>query len=369
MNKLSSRQLNTLEFVRKNGQASNREIKEPHASSATPFTSRRRAFSPSVSRTIWRAYWSNLSEHQLVVYGNVTNMKGRRKAVKPLIGFIGQGYIGKNYADDFEKRGFKTVRYALEEPHISNKEKIAGCDIVIIAVPTPTTPKGFDDSIVRKSIALVGKGKIAIIKSTILPGTTRTLQEAYLNIVVLFSPEFLREASARQDVNTPDRNIIGITREEHRPAAEQVMSILPCASHESICTAEEAELVKYAGNVHLYIKVVYMNMLYDLAKKLNVDWDSLAENISADPRIGTSHMHPVHASGHSAKQGRGAGGHCFIKDFAALRELYEKNFGDEAGISVFSALEKKNIDLLKQSGKDLDLLEGVYGKSVLKKRK
>ena len=43
---------------------------------------------------------------------------------KPRIGFIGQGWIGKNYADDFEKRGFTTVRYALEAPYVQNKEKI-----------------------------------------------------------------------------------------------------------------------------------------------------------------------------------------------------------------------------------------------------
>ena len=63
------------------------------------------------------------------------------------IGFIGQGYVGKNYADDFERRGYKVVRYALEEPYRKNKEQIRDCDLVFIAVPTPTTPKGFDESI------------------------------------------------------------------------------------------------------------------------------------------------------------------------------------------------------------------------------
>jgi len=57
-----------------------------------------------------------------------------------IIGFIGQGWIGKNYADDFEKRGYETVRYSLEKPYVDNKEKIKDCDLVFIAVPTPTTP-------------------------------------------------------------------------------------------------------------------------------------------------------------------------------------------------------------------------------------
>ena len=67
---------------------------------------------------------------------------------KPLIGFIGQGFIGKNYADDFEQRNYKVVRYALEGTYAGNKDRIKECDIVFIAVPTPTTPEGFDLSIV-----------------------------------------------------------------------------------------------------------------------------------------------------------------------------------------------------------------------------
>ena len=110
---------------------------------------------------------------------------------KPLIGFVGQGFIGKNYADDFERRGYETVRYALEEPYIANKDKIRDCDFVFIAVPTPTTLKRFDDSIVRASVALIGKGKTAVIKSTIVPGTTKDIQSQYQDREVVYSPEFL----------------------------------------------------------------------------------------------------------------------------------------------------------------------------------
>ena len=72
--------------------------------------------------------------------------------MKGKIGFVGQGYIGKNYADDFENRGFEVIRYALEKPYTKNKDRIKDCDIVFIAVPTPTTPRGFDYSIVRSVI-------------------------------------------------------------------------------------------------------------------------------------------------------------------------------------------------------------------------
>lgn len=280
------------------------------------------------------------------------------------LGFIGQGWIGRNYADHFEDRGFDVVRYAMEEPYNANKEKIATCDIVFIAVPTPTTRGGFSAKIVENVLACIGKGKVVVIKSTILPGTTQSLQEKYPDITILFSPEFLREATVRKDVDHPDRNIIGITREEHRWAAEEVMKILPRASYESICSAEEAELTKYAGNTFLYLKVVYMNMLYDLAEKLGADWETVAKNTSADPRIGNSHMYPVHASGHTKNPGRGAGGHCFIKDFSAFADFYRKSVPDAVGNELLTAIERKNNDLLRVSGKDLDILDLVYGSNT-----
>jgi UDPglucose 6-dehydrogenase len=278
------------------------------------------------------------------------------------IGFIGQGWIGKNYADSFEDRGFSAIRYALEEPFVGNKERIAECDIVFIAVPTPTTPQGFTFEAVRSALSCVGKGKIAVIKSTLLPGTTRTLQTEFPEVTVLFSPEFLREVTARNDVDSPDRNIVGITAEKHRGAAETVLGVLPKAPYTSICTAEEAELTKYAGNTFLYLKVVYMNMLYDLAHTVGSDWEVIAKNIAADSRIGTSHLHPVHASGHASAAGRGAGGHCFIKDFAAFAELYRTAVpNDIKGVELMTAVEQKNIDLLRSSHKDEELLQGVYG--------
>jgi UDPglucose 6-dehydrogenase len=278
------------------------------------------------------------------------------------VGFIGQGWIGKNYADHYEDRGFDIVRYSQEPEYAGNREAIADCEIVFIAVPTPTTPAGFSAAIVEEVLGLIGAGKTAVIKSTVLPGTTRALQEKYPKITVLFSPEFLREATVRADVDNPDRNIIGITREEHRAAAEEVVKILPKAPYEKICTAEEAELVKYGGNIFLFWKVIYMNMLHDLASCHGADWQTIAEALAADPRIGTSHMQPVHASGHTKKAGRGAGGHCFIKDFAAFHDHYVKTVGNEFGIRVLEAMRDKNIHLLTASDKDLDMLEQVYGK-------
>lgn len=287
------------------------------------------------------------------------------KEIKPLIGFIGQGFVGKAYADDFENRGFKTVRYSLEEPYRANKEKIRDCDIVFIAVPTPSTPHGFDDGIIRGAMKLVGIGKTAIIKSTILPGTTASIQKENPDIFVFHSPEFLTEVNAAHDAAHPVRNIIGIPvrTKEAEGKARAVLNVLPKAPFELITGVPEAELVKYGGNCWFYFKVVFMNMLYDIAAKKGIDWPTVRDAMAADPRIGRTHLDPVH------KRGRGAGGHCFIKDFAAFADLYKETVGDSFGLEVLKSLRDKNIDLLVGSNKDLDLLSGVYGDKFLQEFK
>lgn len=279
------------------------------------------------------------------------------KNTKPLIGFIGQGWIGKNYANDFEARGYDTVRYSLEEPYIANQEKIKDCDIVFLALPTPTTPEGFDDSIVRKAIDLVGRGKIAVIKSTIVPGTTESIQADYPDVFVMHSPEFLAEATAAYDASHPTRNIVGIPvdSEDYREKAALVLSVLPASPVSMICQAKEAELIKYGANCFLYFKVVFANLLYDLSQSYGNDYAMVKSLVGADPRIGLSHLDPIN------KSGRGAGGHCFIKDFEAFIDFYKQQVGDEKGIGALEALRDKNVELLRQSGKDLDLLFGVYG--------
>src|SRR3990167_10509305 len=227
------------------------------------------------------------------------------------IGFVGQGFIGKSYADDLERRGHSVVRYALEEPYARNKDKIRACGIVFIAVPTPTTPEGFDYSIVESALTLVGAGKTAVIKSTILPGTTAKLQKKFHKLFVMHSPEFLVLKNAAEDAARPLRNIIGIPRDTatFRAKAKQTLKVLPKAPFELICGAKEAELVKYAGNFFLYLKVLYANLMYETAEAIGAEYEVVRAAVAADPRIGPSHLSVLHDSGHKgAKKGRGAGG-------------------------------------------------------------
>jgi UDPglucose 6-dehydrogenase len=288
-----------------------------------------------------------------------------KQGVVPKIGFIGQGFIGKNMADDFTERGYLVVRYALEGEYRSAKEAIADCDIVFVAVPTPTRPNGFDDSALRAVLPLIGKGKIVVIKSTILPGTTQALQREFTDCIMLHAPEFLREKHAAHDTRHPERTIIGVPELTpiYTEAAEQVIAVLPPAPYVRVCRSSEAELIKYTGNAFLATKVIFMNLIYDLAVATGADYAVVAEAVGADSRIGRSHMQVLDSSGHAgACVGRGAGGHCFPKDLAALRAVYaDKVPHDHYGLDLLRLFEAKNRDLLSSTGKDQDLLAAIYG--------
>lgn len=278
------------------------------------------------------------------------------KKHKPLIGFVGQGYVGGSYANNFERRRFRVVRYSLEPKYIHNKEEIRECDIVFICVPTPTPPRGFDPSIVREALRLVGKGKIAVVKSTLLPGTTRALQKAFPKITVLCSPEFLSVTTAQEDADHPFSNIVGMPRKSlaHRRAATAVHDVLPRAPFSQTCSSDEAELIKYAHNVSGYTQILTFNLVYDMAENFGADWKQIAAAIHADPLVCNRYANPVH------KSGRGAGGACFIKDMAAFSRLYAASAKSPTGSAFLKSAEKHNIALLTASRKDLDLLRGVY---------
>lgn len=209
---------------------------------------------------------------------------------------------------------------------------------------------------------MVGHGKSAVIKSTILPGTTESIQAQYPELYVFHSPEFLSVSTAFDDSRHPQRNIVGSPsdKEEFKNRAREIMSVLPQADFSLITTAKEAELFKYLRNCFFYSKVVYMNLIYDLAEKLGCRWDVLSQIMSNDPWIGSMHINPIH------KSGRGAGGECFIKDLSALRGFYRQEINDVLADRIFAALEEKNLELLLKSRKDLDLLRGVYGDNVIR---
>lgn len=278
------------------------------------------------------------------------------------IGCVGQGFVGKNIADNLEQRGYEVVRYALEPEYKDNAVAISECSIVFIGVPTPSTPDGFDYSIVEGVLELVAEGSIAVIKSTLLPGTTKKLQDLFPNKIVLFSPEFLCENTAAYDVAHPIMNIVGVPYDTagHLKAAESVKATFPFSEHNFIVSAQAAELFKYAHNLNGYFRVILSNLLYEVGEKTEANWADVKTMMDSDIMMSPYYNTPVH------KGGRGAGGNCFVKDMAAFRHLYSEIISDDAtGLAVLRSLEKKNLELLRSTGKSKEIVEGVYGKDNL----
>ena len=136
------------------------------------------------------------------------------------------------------------------------------------------------------------------------------------------------------------------------------MATLPECPYGVITTARNAECIKYIGNAFLYTKLVFMNIAHEFTESAGADWETVRTTVGKDSRIGLGHTHVVQDSG------RGAGGHCFIKDFEALIEFYAQHAHDEIGLETLKALRRKNDHLLVDSSKDLDLLHGVYGENI-----
>jgi nucleotide sugar dehydrogenase len=286
------------------------------------------------------------------------------------IGFVGQGIVGKATADDFEKRGFDVVRYALEKEYAGNREAVSVCPIVFIAVPTPTRKGKQDISAIEDALALIhGKADVAIIRSTILPGTTERLQNKFEKTLIVHSPEFLIANSAAKDAAEPFVNVIGLApkrfeKEKDGPLIKELHTLLPRSGPVLVCSSVEAEAIKFSHNVHGYIQIVFWNMMHDYASALGADWKNVKTALDLDPMISRYYTSPVH------KNGRGAGGHCFIKDYSAFKNHYSDVLsGDTPARSILALIEKKNLELLSQSGKDLELVEKVYGKTADSKLK
>jgi UDPglucose 6-dehydrogenase len=286
-------------------------------------------------------------------------MKGKNNL---LIGFIGQGFIGKNYADDFEERGYKIVRYD-NQNYSNNKDLIKTCDIVFIAVPTPSVNEKFQDNIIFEVLKLISDNKIAVIKSTIKIGTTDKMQKLYPNKYIIHSPEFLTEATAAYDARHPDRNIVGYT-EKSKKIATSVLKIMAKAPMNLAVPCREAEIIKYANNIWFYMKVVTINTIADLCLKNNIDYEIVKKSMMGDSRVGNTHLDVFH------KSGRGAGGHCFIKDFSCYKEMHEDSKTGKLILNLLTAAENYNKKLLQDSNKNLDILSGVYNvkKGVNKKK-
>ncbi len=261
------------------------------------------------------------------------------------IGIFGGGVVGKACAAFFKGAAI----YDKFNP-MDPLEEVLERDVIFVCVPTPFNG-GFDRSILEEVFAEIGKDgkeRIAVIKSTSIPGTTDYFQKQYPHLKVLFNPEFLSEKTAVEDFANPDKQLVGFT-EASRGVAQEILDMLPDAPYKKIMPASAAELVKYAVNTYYATKVVFGNMLYDLARAAGVDYNEVKEAFVADQRIADSHFDVLHGGY------RGYGGKCLPKDLLAL-VAFAKKQGVDVGL-----LEKVD----EMNGKLMSLRGGVLADEAI----
>ena len=238
------------------------------------------------------------------------------------IGIVGVGMVGGAALKYFQKKGIEPFIYD-KGKNLGSMEEVNKADVVFVAVPTPFVQgKGFSLAYVEDVCSKLTGEKIVVIKSTVLPGATEYLQGKFPSHKFLFNPEFLTELTADQDMQYPDRQIIGYTEKSFNVAGD-VMLLLPLAPYEKIMPATEAEVVKYFGNNWFAVKVIFANQMFDLCQKIGIDYDVVKEAASADKRIGRTHLEVWH------KGYRGYGGKCLPKDIRAMIQ-----FADSKGVDL-----------------------------------
>jgi UDPglucose 6-dehydrogenase len=231
------------------------------------------------------------------------------------IGIVGLGVVGgalRSYLRCSE------LEPAVYDPGLGfdNFAEVDSADLVFVCVPTPYhLDSGFDCGAIEQTVAALGGSKTIVIKSTVLPGTTDRLQALHPRHRILFNPEFLREGQAEQDFFEPDRQIVGFSRRWDREFANALMDLLPAAPYEALVPARAAEMVKYATNAFLALKVIFANELFDLSSALGIDYADVRAGLGADARVGLSHL-DVNDRGY-----RGYGGKCLPKDTMSLIDL------------------------------------------------
>jgi len=229
------------------------------------------------------------------------------------VGVIGNGFVGEAQAFAFSPTTDLRV-YDIDPTKATHtKEEIDECDFIFVCVPTPMKKDGTQDlSYVKKVFDEAVSGPIYIIKSTVLPGTTDKLWGKYPSLSIIFSPEFLTERTAKLDMLTQARIVLG-GRKDLTMKAKELFEQRFMNRHIIETTSTTAELIKYMNNTFFATKVSIMNEFKLLADAIGADWQDALYGFAADGRIGDSHLHVPGPDGRL-----GYGGTCFPKDVNAL---------------------------------------------------
>src|SRR3954463_9449931 len=200
-------------------------------------------------------------------------------------------------------------------------EAVRAADAVFIAVGTPSRRgDGYADlsyvhAAAEEGAGLVDGFTVVVTKSTVPVGTGDEIEAIFrrvrpdAQVAVVSNPEFLREGAAIEDFKRPDRVVVGTAE----PRAQAVMRELyrPLSLNETpiVFTGRRtSELIKYAANAFLAMKITFINEMADLCEKVGADVQQVAKGIGLDKRIG----------GKFLNAGPGYGGSCFPKDTLAI---------------------------------------------------
>ena len=204
-------------------------------------------------------------------------------------------------------------------------ENIKDSEIVIITVGTPTDENGEADLTFVRQCAneiaeFISPNTLVIVKSTVPVGTCDEIEDiiyekcAHSEFSVISNPEFLREGNAIYDFMNPDRIVIGIKDQNHK---KRIIDLYTNISNEDkilFTSRRSSELIKYASNSMLAMRIIFINEIADLCEKIGADVTDIAKGIGLDKRIGPHFLEP----------GPGFGGSCFPKDARALIESGKK---------------------------------------------
>lgn len=189
-------------------------------------------------------------------------------------------------------------------------------EVVFLCVPTPMGNGGGADlsaveAVITEVRSLLPPGCVVVNKSTVPVGTAaRTAQLlGRPDVAVVSNPEFLREGSAVHDFLNPDRIVVGCDAQD---AAERVAALYARLGAPTVLTdAASAEMVKYAANCFLAMKLSYVNAIAELCERSGADVLDVTEGIGYDRRIGQAFL----------QAGPGWGGSCLPKDTHALLQV------------------------------------------------
>ena len=256
------------------------------------------------------------------------------------IGIIGYGFVGEAVDHGFKIKNEIKIYDKYKESD-TFEETINNSEIIFICLPTPYKENKIDLSIMDETIRNIneiaaGTDKIIVIKSTAIPGTTEEYSKKYPDLNFCFNPEFLREKHHLLDFVNADRTVIGADKEEVKERMNKLYKENFPTTPIFTSNPAAAELSKYMANSFLATKVIFANEIYDLCKKLNIDYEDVKKMVTSDKRIGNSHL--------DITEERGYGGKCFPKDIIAFLALFKELQVDD---SLLRTVHEKNNKIRK----------------------